>query len=155
MGLDSWLWVRQRISAHQPQQEESFEAVCELMGTTPLAVQEFSHTYMGFVVLEVAYWRNAHFIHAWLEDCLRYELPNNVWSPPLRRSELEHLYTVCQRISQDPTLAEQLLPPTLHYNVAQHYPQLQATLPMLEFILGQSTWANEAVYEFVYQCAWS
>jgi hypothetical protein len=154
MGLDSWLWLRQRVCAHQASEEDTFAAVCSLMDTTPHAVEEFSHTFLGFVALEVAYWRNAHLIHAWIEDCLRYTLPSNVWSAPLTRKELKRLLNVCHTLLAHPEQASQLLPLGVHYEPTLHARQFTMTATMLEFILGHVPWANETRFEFIYQSCW-
>ena len=152
MGLDSWLWLRRTVTGLAAKEEKNYTTVCQLLNTTPAVADEYNYTRLGGAVLEVAYWRNAYVIHAWMEDCLRYTLHNHVWSAPLQRGELQRLVSTCETLLADPTQT-QLLPQTIEYHAEQHAAQLEHTHTMLTAILNNPQWASEA-FEFVYQANW-
>lgn len=135
MGLDMYLEVEQYISEHIQEDKVLAQSIKEC---TPYGLGEFTPKK---IVFELAYWRKANAIHGWFvrnvqngkDECQRTYVPT---------SALEELKNVCEKVLNDLTLADKLLPITKGfffggYSYDEYYKkELQYTVDVLVKLLN-------------------
>lgn len=91
---------------------------------------------------EVAYWRKANQIHHWMEAHLNGGNSTNVEHLAINLEQLAGLRQTCQRVLDDPSLAQELLPPKDGYffgsvEVDDRYlEQLRYTIKVIDEVMA-------------------
>ena len=105
MGLDMYLEARRFMWAFDDGSGRDADTVRKIREALP----ELGDMRPNYVTAEAAYWRKANAIHAWFvqnvqdgeDDCGHYHVS---------REKLEELASVCNRVLEDPSKADELLP---------------------------------------------
>jgi hypothetical protein len=141
MGLDMYLTASGYTSAssakRNPQEQERYEALLEI-----LQCENYISDNLGFIEyeVEVAYWRKANAIHGWfVQHC--QDGVDNCEKHYVTRERMMELITLCKKVLNNPSLADELLPPHPgfffgSYEIDDWYESsLKDTVQMLEHAL--------------------
>jgi hypothetical protein len=110
MGLDMYLEARKNVSAYDWEREPSQQALTSILGALEFSAAELDRPSVT-VSLPVGYWRKANQIHNWFvqnvqdgnDDCRDYYVS---------RENLVALKETCEKVLDDMSLAQELLPST-------------------------------------------
>lgn len=157
MGLDMYLYARQYMTGYEWDKNGDMQKLTNIVGNLDFAVSELERPCVT-VMLPVGYWRKANQIHNWFvqnvqrgeDDCKEYSV---------EREELQDLLNVCEKVLDDPDLAEELLPTSSGFffgstDYDEYYEQeLRETVILLTKLLSD-TRLNSANVDFVYTSSW-
>lgn len=157
MGLDMYLYARQYLTGYEWDKNGDMQKLTNIVGNLDFAVSELERPCVT-VMLPVGYWRKANQIHNWFvknvqngeDDCKEYSV---------RREELQDLLNVCEKVLDDPDLAEELLPTSSGFffgstDYDEYYEQeLRETVILLTKLLSD-TRLNSGNVDFVYTSSW-
>jgi len=102
MGLDMYLYAEKYIPSWTPEGE----AAAKTVATAIQAPQGWTTAYVRG---QVAYWRKANAVHDWfVQNCQGGRDECQLTS--VEKEHLEDLITVCERVLDNPSQAEELLP---------------------------------------------
>lgn len=156
MGLDMYLSAKGYASAVQAErdqeQKQKYEQLLDI-----LQCRNYISDNLGFVnyEVEVAYWRKANAIHGWfVANC--QDGVDDCRTAYVSRDQLEGLITLCKAVRNNPSLADELLPPQPgfffgSYEIDDWYLRsLDDTIEMLEQALSNVP----SNMQFVYSSSW-
>ena len=157
MGLDMYLYARQYLTGYDWDKTGDMQKLTNIVGNLDFAVSELERPCVT-VMLPVGYWRKANQIHNWFvknvqngeDDCKEYSV---------EREELQDLLNVCEKVLDDPDLAEELLPTSSGFffgstDYDEYYEQeLRETVILLTKLLSD-TRLNSGNVDFVYTSSW-
>lgn len=157
MGLDMYLYARQYLTGYEWDKNGDMQKLTNIVGNLDFAVSELERPCVT-VMLPVGYWRKANQIHNWFvqnvqrgeDDCKEYSV---------EREELQDLLNVCEKVLDDPDLAEELLPTSSGFffgstDYDEYYEQeLRETVILLTKLLSD-TRLNSGNVDFVYTSSW-
>jgi hypothetical protein len=147
MGLDMYLTAEKYVfSDEQPQVNKALAEVGFNSKTKPVRS----------ISVEIMTWRKANQIHRWFvdnvqhgeDDCKRYYV---------NLDELRELVMLCQKVSQNHSIAELLLPTQEGFFFGgyeydeMYFLDIQETLTSLVPVINDQTWEN---WDFYYQSSW-
>lgn len=95
----------------------------------------------GTVEMNVAYWRKANAIHGWFVENCQQGVDECQTSDAINPEQLAHLVHLCKRVVADPSLADELLPPSRgplfgSYDIDEWYlNDLKETVEQIEKVL--------------------
>jgi hypothetical protein len=147
MGLDMYLSAKRYLWKMKEEEQEIAQKIADSVGTNGMRVKE--------ITCEAMYWRKANAIHYWFvqnvqsgdDDCREYYVP---------RTKLESLLGVCKEVLDDPSKADDLLPPAegFFFGSAQiddwYWDDLKETIGTIDRLLVNTT--DE--WEFYYASSW-
>lgn len=102
MGLDMYLEARRFISDWRDEDKPLQEAV-------NAAIPDRGDMNVNTVICQAAYWRKANQIHKWFVDNVQ-DGTDDCGTYYVSQEQLKALRDVCQRVLEDHSLAESLLP---------------------------------------------
>ncbi len=157
MGLDMYLYARQYLTGYEWDKNGDMQKLTNIVGNLDFAVSELERPSVS-ITLPVGYWRKANQIHNWFvknvqngeDDCKEYSV---------EREELQDLLNVCEKVLDDPDLAEELLPTSSGFffgstDYDEYYEQeLRETIILLTKLLSD-TRLNSGNVDFVYTSSW-
>ena len=155
MGLDQYLEARKYISGHEwepADKQKAYDTISAALGFTP------DDVYRRYVIvgLPVGYWRKANQIHHWfvenvqagVDDCGTYSVS---------LEQLGELRDLCNKVIDNPDLAEKLLPTTSGFFFGDttydeyYFQELQSTVDIINRCLGDEKLSG---CDFQYQSSW-
>lgn len=147
MGLDMFLVAKKHLSEYNEQQNKISKEIEKLkVGNLNFRINELT--------CEVGYWRKANAIHKWFVDHVQ-DGEDDCKSYYVARSDMAELLKACDLVINDPTQAQNLLPPQDGFffgstNTDEFYMQdLQDTKKILEEALKlDDSW------HLYYQASW-
>lgn len=112
MGLDQYLYASKNVGNAEwrgDEENKQFSEIINAMNAHDMVDGEEIPN--ATVMLRVGYWRKANQVHGWFvkhiqfgnDDCREYDVS---------RAELQGLLTACQNVKQNPSMAEEVLPPS-------------------------------------------
>jgi hypothetical protein len=112
MGLDQYLYASKNVGNAEwrgDEENKQFSEIINAMNAHDMIDGEEIPN--ATVMLRVGYWRKANQVHGWFvkhvqfgnDDCREYDVS---------RAELQGLLTACQNVKQNPSMAEEVLPPS-------------------------------------------
>lgn len=112
MGLDQYLYASKNVGNAEwrgDEENKQFSEIINAMNAHDMVDGEEIPN--ATVMLRVGYWRKANQVHGWFvkhvqfgnDDCREYDVS---------RAQLQGLLTACQNVKQDPSMAEEVLPPS-------------------------------------------
>jgi hypothetical protein len=157
MGLDMYLYARQYLTGYEWDKNGDMQKLTNVVGNLDFAVSELERPSVS-IMLPVGYWRKANQIHNWFvkniqngeDDCKEYSV---------EREELQNLLNVCEKVLDNPDLAEELLPTSSGFffgstDYDEYYEQeLRETVILLTKLLSD-TRLNSGNVDFVYTSSW-
>lgn len=109
MGLDMYLYKKNYIRTDEFYKPEiRNEVIVKTGGEIDKRIKPERITY---VIEEVGYWRKANQIHRWFVENVQNGI-DECQTSWVSREKLEELLDLCKKISEDNSLAEDLLPST-------------------------------------------
>ena len=147
MGLDMYLKASKYLS---PYNERDAKVAYELSKMIPAGVMKFTG-----VEVEAMYWRKANAIHGWfvnnvqdgVDECQESHVP---------REALAALKEACDKVLEDPSKAQELLPPTAGFffgsdQVDEYFLEyVKDTSERLAILLGP----EYSGWDFYYRSSW-
>lgn len=108
MGLDQYLYAKKFLSTSSWDKDDKVHQVAQMMGAEELLLDpdslQFAH-----LELQIAYWRKSNQIHKFFVDnCANGE--DNCQETYVSVETLQELLTICEKVLQDHSLAQELLP---------------------------------------------
>ena len=157
MGLDMYLYAREYISAYDWDKNADGQKLTNILGNMNFAPSELERPSLT-VQLPIGYWRKANQIHNWFvknvqdgeDDCREYSVG---------REQLQELLETCEKVLEDPSLREELLPTSAGFffgstDYDEYYENdLRETALLLTKILSD-TRLNSSNVDFVYTSSW-
>ena len=112
MGLDQYLYASKNVGNAEwrgDEENKQFSEIINAMNAHDMVDGEEIPN--ATVMLRVGYWRKANQVHGWFvkhvqfgnDDCREYYVS---------RAQLQGLLTACQNVKQNPSMAEEVLPPS-------------------------------------------
>ena len=112
MGLDQYLYASKNVGNAEwrgDEENKQFSEIINAMNAHDMVDGEEIPN--ATVMLRVGYWRKANQVHGWFvkhvqfgnDDCREYDVS---------RAQLQGLLTACQNVKQNPSMAEEILPPS-------------------------------------------
>lgn len=112
MGLDQYLYASKNVGNAEwrgDEENKQFSEIINAMNAQDMVDGEEIPN--ATVMLRVGYWRKANQVHGWFvkhvqfgnDDCREYDVS---------RAQLQGLLTACQNVKQNPSMAEEVLPPS-------------------------------------------
>lgn len=112
MGLDQYLYASKNVGNAEwrgDEENKQFSEIINAMNAHDMVDGEEIPN--ATVMLRVGYWRKANQVHGWFvkhvqfgnDDCREYDVS---------RAQLQGLLTACQNVKQNPSMAEEVLPPS-------------------------------------------
>lgn len=154
MGLDMYLYAERYLSGRKPELGDEVKgnaaAIAEL-AELPL-VGDFTGIY---VKSQMAYWRKANAIHQWFVD--NVQGGEDECKPHyVSRAQLKMLRDTCQKVLDDPSLAEESLSPADGFFFGStemdeyYFNYLRSTISQIDFALM----AAPEDSSFIYEASW-
>jgi hypothetical protein len=157
MGLDMYLYAREYISAYDWDKNADGQKLTNILGNLNFAPSELESPSV-VVQLPIGYWRKANQIHNWFvknvqggeDDCKEYHLD---------RETLQELLDTCEKVLENPSLAEELLPTSSGFffgstDYDEYYENdLRETSILLTKILSDTRLSSSSV-SFIYTSSW-
>ena len=157
MGLDMYLYARQYLTGYEWDKNRDMQKLTNIVGNLDFAVSELERPSVS-ISLPIGYWRKANQIYNWFvknvqggeDDCKEYHL---------EREQLEELLKTCEKVLENPSLGEELLPTSSGFffgstEYDEYYEQdLRETVILLTKILSD-TRLNSGSVDFVYTSSW-
>lgn len=154
MGLDMYLKARKYISTWGNEDKELHAKLSEL---TKAIGKGFDFDEVGFTAI---YWRKANAIHKWFVDNVQNGV-DDCGEYPVDEEQLKALLNTVTRVLDDPSLAEELLPPQAGFffgstELDNWYRQdLQNTKDKLTALLGKFSEGEIGWdWSFYYRSSW-
>lgn len=152
-----YLYARQYLTGYEWDKNADMQKLTNIVGNLDFAVSELERPSVS-ITLPVGYWRKANQIHNWFvqnvqdgnDDCKDYSV---------EREDLETLLGICEKVLEDPSLAEELLPTSSGFffgstDYDEYYEQeLRETIILLTKLLSD-TRLNSGNVDFVYSSSW-
>jgi hypothetical protein len=110
MGLDMYLNASKYLSDYNEADKETKQAMVKLFPELNAYVEAGSNP-IREVAVEIGYWRKANAVHNWFVENIQ-EGEDNCEPYFVGREELIQLKELCEKVLNDNSLAEELLPPT-------------------------------------------
>lgn len=154
MGLDMYLSAKKYMSKHFDHEDSSrIEGINKIFGLEGVEDEDYGAKQVEF---RIAYWRKANAIHAWFVDKCQGGV-DECQETYISREQLQELLDTCNKILEEPALADELLPcrngfffGSTEYD--EYYLQdLEYTVSRLERILKDPALTK---MEFYYQSSW-
>lgn len=157
MGLDMYLYARQHLTGYEWDKNGDMQKLTNIVGNLDFAVSELESPSVS-VKLPIGYWRKANQIHNWFvqnvqggeDDCKEYSV---------EREQLQELLETCEKVLEDPSLKEELLPTSSGFffgstEYDEYYDSdVRDTIILLTKILSD-TRLNSGNVDFVYTSSW-
>ena len=157
MGLDMYLYAREYISANDWDKNADEQKLTNILGSMSFAPSELERPSVT-VQLPIGYWRKANQIHNWFvqkvqdgeDDCKEYLVD---------REQLQELLETCEKVMEDPSLREELLPTSSGFFFGStdydewYENDVRETIILLTKILSD-TRLNLPNVDFVYTSSW-
>ena len=112
---------------------------------------EREYGYMG-IMEQVGYWRKANHIHAWFVDKVQDCEDDCDYHNEVSKEDLEDLLDVCQRVLNDHSLADELLPTQSgfffgSYEYDEYYfDDIKDTIEIIKNVLETTDFDKEMIY---------
>lgn len=160
MGLDMYLTRRVYVgNKHKPEEKRVKVVVPSNQEGVTFPVEEIDESQLGYLILDVAYWRKANAIHAWfvenvqsgVDDCKEY------YCDPEKLKELLHLCYQTRDLIEKKLLTEEtaVLPTQSGFffgstDYDEWYKEdIEETIRQLEALDLDDAWA-----EYYYRSSW-
>lgn len=155
MGLDMYLSARQYLSSYEWDKYADEQKLTNILGSLNFSPSDLERPSIS-IVLPVGYWRKANQIHDWFvrnvqdgsDDCKEYYVS---------REQLQELLETCDKVLDDPSLREELLPTASGFffgstDYDEYYEHdLRETSIMLTKILSDPRFERS---DFTYTSSW-
>jgi hypothetical protein len=151
MGLDMFIWGKQRLWGISDESEELQDKVSSLF-------PELGDAKVNVVEAEVAYWRKANAIHQWfVVECGEGE--DNCKPYDVSREQLMELRDLCRQVILDPEKGEDILPTESGFFFGSteydewYMEEVKATVELLDGILENPKFEFGG-WDFEYRASW-
>jgi hypothetical protein len=161
MGLDMYLSKKTYVKQWEHQSPEEKYEVVVTKGGQP--VDGIKAGRVKYIEEEVGYWRKANQIHKWFVDNVQNG-EDDCGDYYVEIDDLMNLLDVCKQVKDDPSKAEQLLPPQSGFffggtEIDEYYMRdIEHTIEILESILSEKVTNSQGREylsgEFYYQSSW-
>lgn len=155
MGLDQYLTAKIHLSEGKwrtPVEREQYRAVLEAV-EAPTVQTEMP---MASVEMNVAYWRKENAIHEWFVQNIQ-DGEDNCAEYYVSHEQLENLVETCQKVLDNPGLADELLPTASGFFFGStdydewYFSGLAYTVKTLTELLNNQEFKG---WHFYYQSSW-
>jgi hypothetical protein len=112
---------------------------------------EHEYGYMG-IMEQVGYWRKANHIHAWFVDYVQDGIDDCDYHNEVTKEDLEDLLDICQRVLDDHSLADELLPTQSGFFFGgteydeYYFEDIENTIGIIKNVLETTDFDKEMIY---------
>lgn len=148
MGLDQYLYATKYLKNTNTE----YSAILDTLNANA-----FGDCY-GFLEIQVASWRKSNQVHNWFVENCQDGTDECQRSNDISRAELEELIDLCQQVTDDHSLAQELLPcqggfffGSTEYD-EWYFTDVADTITKLRYVLDNTPDDNS--WNFYYQSSW-
>ena len=112
---------------------------------------EHEYGYMG-IMEQVGYWRKVNAIHQWFVDCVQDGIDDCDYHNEVTKEDLEELLDTCQRVLDDHSLADELLPTQSGFFFGDteydeyYFADIEDTVDIIKNVLETTDFDKEMIY---------